>query len=187
MNQSNAIAIFGGIGSGKSVVGAYLERKGYAVVYCDKIAMELSEDSDVISEVERKFGQEFIINGALNRQYIRENIFNDGSRLSAYNAIFHLRIQQRILNILSKSNELLFVEVPLINALPSIEWKQVWEIIADESTRIERVCLRDKVTKDNVKRIVSKQTDIVCKSIIIVNDGSLSQLYDKVDKLLEQI
>ena len=58
--KRNAIALTGGIGSGKSAVGDYLRQKGFVVIDCDKIARQVANDSQVQQKVIALLGEQFV-------------------------------------------------------------------------------------------------------------------------------
>ena len=49
------IAITGGIGSGKSLVGSYLKKQGYPVFSCDEIYKEIFDTNEYVQLIERAF------------------------------------------------------------------------------------------------------------------------------------
>ena len=53
------VGLTGGIGSGKSTVSAYIEKKGIPVIDADKIAREIvKKGSPVLTELSEAFGDE---------------------------------------------------------------------------------------------------------------------------------
>ena len=92
--KRNAIALTGGIGSGKSAVGDYLRQKGFVVIDCDKIARQVANDSQVQQKVIALLGEQFVVDGQLNRAKIRSVVFADEYLHKQYSAIFHQRIKE---------------------------------------------------------------------------------------------
>ena len=71
--KRNAIALTGGIGSGKSAVGNYLRQKGFVVVDCDQLSRQIATEPQVLSQVEDLLGQGFVVDGQLDRAKIRND------------------------------------------------------------------------------------------------------------------
>ena len=70
--KRKVIAICGGIGSGKSVVGNILRNCGYTVLDCDKIARDVADLPETVLAVKKLLGTNAATNdGKLNRGYIR--------------------------------------------------------------------------------------------------------------------
>lgn len=92
------VGLTGGLGSGKSTVGAYLRALGAEVIEADEMGRALMEPGQsVFDQVVRKFGPEVIgPDGRLNRPWLAELAFR-GGRLQELNAIVHPAVieQQR--------------------------------------------------------------------------------------------
>lgn len=183
--KRNVIALTGGIGSGKSVVGNYLRQKGFTVVDCDQLSRQVSTQPQVLNDVANLLGEGYVINGQLNRAKIRNVIFSDQNLHKQYNQIFHTRIRQELGQIVEQSNGTIFVEIPLIDAF-DFAWQQIWLVQRSLNDRVNAVVKRDGVTSQNVLDIASKQAICTNPTETIVNDGSLQQLYSQVDNLLQK-
>jgi len=84
------VGLTGGLGSGKSTVGAYLGELGAAVIEADEMGRKLMQPGHaVFDEIVRTFGQQILdANGGLNRARLAEIAFR-GGRLQELNAIVH--------------------------------------------------------------------------------------------------
>lgn len=84
------VGLTGGLGSGKSTVGAYLHELGAAVIEADEMGRKLMQPGHaVFAEIVRTFGREILeANGCLNRARLAEIAFR-GGRLQELNAIVH--------------------------------------------------------------------------------------------------
>lgn len=84
------VGLTGGLGSGKSTVGAYLHELGAAVIEADEMGRKLMQPGHaVFVEIVRTFGREILeANGCLNRARLAEIAFR-GGRLQELNAIVH--------------------------------------------------------------------------------------------------
>ncbi len=183
--KCNVIALTGGIGSGKSVVGNYLQQKGFTVIDCDQISRQVATQSQVLNEIISLLGEDCVIDGQLNRAKIRNVIFADQQLCEQYNQIFHTRIKQELMQLVEQSNGTVFVEIPLIDAF-DFPWQQIWSVQRSLESRVDAVVKRDGVSVQNVLNIASNQ--LVCDNptVTINNNGSLQQLYTQVDNLLQK-
>lgn len=180
------IAVTGLIGSGKSVVGNYLRQRGFFVADCDKISREIAQRPDVLQEVQQLLGDQSVVDGTLDRAYIRSVIFKDKLLLDKYNAIFHSKINQEIVKLENRNDKFVFVEVPLMDAV-EIDWYQVWNVTMPEQLRIERASVRDGKDVEDIKRISDMQKKYSGSCVEIVNDGDLCSLYCQVDNILAEL
>ena len=187
--KCKVIAITGQIGSGKSTVGKYLVQKGYSVIDCDSLSRTASTLPDVQQRVVCLLGKDSVVNGNLNRTYIRQLIFSDDNLYSQYNQIFLDKIKSLLTTAVDdlacqQGKNLVFVEIPLIDAF-SYNWDEVVLVTSPQSQRIQRVTLRDGVDASDVENISNRQNYVTQPTVTVNNDGSLDALFAKIDKLLQ--
>lgn len=184
--KHKVIAVTGKIGSGKSTVCNYLRGKGYFVVDCDVLARQISDDEQVIAEVEKLLGKQYIADGKINRRAVRNVIFHQPRLLAAYNKLFFGRVKQRLQQVVEECDEqVVFVEIAVLDAF-LFDWTEVWFVQASDGNRTSRVTSRDGVTAADVERISASQKDCD-NAVAIFNDGTLEQLHANVDKQLMRL
>ena len=188
-----SIVITGGIGSGKSLVCSYLEKRGYQVIYADQISRSLTAVGGLaIPEIEACFGANFICpDGSMDRARMRELVYSNSSAKAKLESIVSYKTKEEINRKLelSQDEEIVFVEIPLLYEMNSQdEYDFVWLVTADRGKRIERICSRDDFTREEALRIMNSQMPdeekIALADETIYNNSSAEDLYKKVEELL---
>ncbi len=188
------IGITGGIGSGKSEVTKYLRSLGEYVICADEVSKQLvmpgEEGADALRRV---FGEGFFMeDGSLNRKKLADDVFSDEKRLKMLNDTLHPLILGRIEKLAQQGRGRVFVDAALlIQTGMHNTVDMIWLVVAGLNTRIERVVRRDGLSAAEVERRIKSQISdeemAEFADEIILNDGSLSALKKRVDKLLKQL
>ena len=142
------IGITGGVGSGKSLVLAFLEETYHAVVcQADLIAHEVQRPGeDCYQEVVRTFGEEILhADGTINRGILGGIVFADPGKLRTLNEIVHPAVERRISELVSteeaRGTEVFILEAALLN-------KPFYRELLDE---IWYIHVRDEVRRERLK------------------------------------
>ena len=90
------IGITGIIGSGKTTASQALKKKGIPVIDLDAVAKEVLTLKEVHEDIERAFGQEFVKNGAVVVEKLREAVFTNKEKLRILEAIIHPRVIEQL-------------------------------------------------------------------------------------------
>ena len=172
------IAITGGIASGKSQVSKIIEDCGGYVIYTDKINAELLQDSEYIKKLSLLF-PEAVQNGVVDKLVIRNEILTNDDKRLALNSLAHSEIKQKVDNLFKNFNgKTIFCEIPL---------DEIWCVIADKDSKINRIITRDKVNSNNAKAIIDLQKRdselIAISNVVIENNSDINSLRQKVEKL----
>lgn len=185
--RNKVIAVTGGIGSGKSVVIGYLQSLGYVTLDCDVLAKEISCRSQVVEQVAKLLGDEYVVNGRLNRKAIRDIVFANKELLQKYNNIFFPEVKKLLDERISKiGKELVFVEISVFDAF-DYRWDEVWLVEADKETRLNRTAVRDGTSINTLENLFSCQNVCADFSRKIVNNGTIETLKKQVDENLTLI
>lgn len=196
MKDLLTIGITGGIGSGKSTVARILKKYGADVIFADDLAKEITEpDMPAYRKIIEHFGIEIIgEDNRINRKKLAEIVFSNSEELKRLNEITHSIVADMIEKLIkeykSSGKKLVVVEaiVPVEHGFLDLV-DTVWVVLADQSTRIDRVMERSGLTYEEARqRIQSQLSDEMYKSIadkVIYNDGTLKELEEKVWGLLK--
>ena len=171
------IGLTGGIGSGKSSVGAAFERRSVPVVDVDAIAHELSAPGAAgASAVAAEFGPQALDrHGALDRAWIRQQAFGDIAFRHRLEAVLHPLIGAEARGRLAAwRGPYGLLMVPLLfergNLLPICD--RVLVVDCPEALQIERVRARSGLTEAEVRAIMATQ---------LARDERLARADDVID------
>lgn len=190
------IALTGGIGSGKSEAAKQFEQLGIPVVDADVIAHELTKIGEpTLKEIEHIFGVDFFnTDHTLNRAKLRQHVFENSNERVKLEAILHPAIFDRALkklhdneNALHPPYQILVVPLLFENRRYDGVADKVLVIDCDEKLQIQRAMARSKMTESDVTKMmcaqVSRATRLSLANDVIINDGSLEELQEKVLKM----
>ena len=192
MNRNKRIAITGGIGSGKSEVGNYLQTAyGFCVLDCDVIAREITNRADVREVLKSEFGETYFPNGDFLRKAFAADVFADPKKTARLNALLHPLIFQELFLRMEKASGVAFAMVPLLFETNTQDrFDEVWLVTADESLRRRRAAQRDGVSEAEIalriKNQISDEKKQKFAHIIINNNGSLAELHRQVDDIVRK-
>ena len=175
------IGLTGGIGSGKTSVARSLEALGYKVFNADKAGHRAYLDPTVKKQVLGLLGKEaYTSEGKVNRSYIANRVFHNLDLLEQLNSLIHPHVRQQFMEWAKDTDHEPFVfreAAILIESGSAADCAAVITVAAPEATRTERVMLRDRTDKNQVKARMAKQlTDAerrIQADYEIVNDGVL--------------
>ena len=68
------IGLTGPSGTGKTTISDIAANFGYAIIDCDKVAREVTENPDLLAALENEF-KEVVINGVLDRRALAQKAF----------------------------------------------------------------------------------------------------------------
>lgn len=191
------IAITGGIGAGKTVLTDFLEALGLPVLDADLIAHEITAPGGrAIPYLVRHFGSEVLNSeGGLDRAKMRERVFREEtSRRLLEKGTTELVIEEiasRIAAMEANGETVVFVAAPLLfESEAAAGYDAVWLVTAEEETRLERVCKRDRAEREQVRRIMRAQMPEDEKkkraTDVLVNEESQDALRKQAMRLLEK-
>lgn len=163
--QVKVIGLTGGIASGKSIVSKTLQSLGAAAINTDEIGHRIMEPhKPAWHDLIAYFGQE-ILNDDLtvNRQKLGAIVFNSPEKLDKLNRITHPHIMDAMRHTLqviksTTPDRVVVIEVPLLYETHMEKlFDEIWVIWVDNDTQIERLMVRDGISReDAVKRIESQ-------------------------------
>lgn len=185
----------GGIASGKSTVSSILKELGAEIADADKIAKEISESEEVISEMTELFGRDILGNdGKLDRAEVKKIVFGDKEKLKQLNSLIHPKVIEEFKKIKENSakNDIIIFDVPLLfEAGMNRLCDKVVLVFVDKETQIKRMFERDGIERDLAVKIINSQMSLEEKikksDILIENNGTLEELREKTEKIFREL
>ena len=188
------VGLTGGIASGKSTVSKYLSEKGFKVYDADKIAKDISEKKLVQEEIILNFGNKILTEeGKVDRKKLKEIVFADKDKLKKLNAIIHPKVIDFYRELKEKNtDETIIFDVPLLFESGIDKFcDKILVVISDYDVQLNRIIERDNIDKELASKIIKSQISneerIKKADIVIENNTSLEELYEKVERFCEKI
>lgn len=188
----NAIALTGGISTGKSTVCNLLKLHGFLTIDADKIAHKLLDENS--SKIEEMFGKEYVENGKVLRKELGKIIFSNEENKLKLEALLHPLIKEEIIKeskIYEEQNKPYFVDIPLFFEKMHYPIPKSLVIYTPKDLQIDRLMKRDKIDEAEAKLKISNQMDIEEKrklaDMVIDNSKDLKHLQNEVERIIGEI
>ena len=188
------VALTGGIGSGKTMVGEIFAELGALVVDSDQLAREVVErGSKGFDLIVTEFGDEILKDGDLDRAALASLIFKDQKKRARLEEITHPLIRQSFAKIVSSagSDSIIINQIPLlVESKHDYKFDHIITISTPEKLRTERLIKRGLTLTQIDQRMKAQATDAqreVISDTVIVNDKSEQELLAQVEKVWESL
>ncbi|MDN5077986.1 dephospho-CoA kinase [Aliarcobacter butzleri] len=188
----NAIALTGGISTGKSTVCNLLKLHGFLTIDADKIAHKLLDENS--SKIEEMFGKEYVENGKVLRKELGKIIFSNEENKLKLEALLHPLIKEEIIKeskIYEEQNKPYFVDIPLFFEKMHYPISKSLVIYTPKELQIQRLMKRDNIDEKEAKLKISNQMDIEEKrklaNMVIDNSKDLKHLQNEVERVIGEI
>ena len=188
------IGLTGGIGSGKSAAAEYFIELGIDVIDADEVSKSiLVKNENAKKAFIERFGEKYIKNNQIDREVLREDIFQDDVKRKNLESIIHPIVRDEIGKFLVKSKSIYkIVMVPLILETNSVEfYDKIIVVDCKTNLQIERASSRDNQSKDNIINIMNNQATreerLKIASFVIEYNSNLDDLRNSVIKTHQKI
>ena len=189
-----AVALTGGIATGKSSVAEIFKEWGYEIIDADKIAHDvLDKQSDKIADM---FGQEYVSEDRVDRKKLGALVFSDEARREELESLLHPLIRDEIeakASELDKKKKTYLVDVPLFYETKRYNIEDVIVVYVPREIQLERLINRDSISLPEADERINAQMDIEQKkekaTYLIDNSGTRDELLRScslVDKRLKE-
>lgn len=187
-----AIAISGGIATGKSTLKSLLFLEGFAIIESDEIAHQILDES--ISFISESFGDEFIDGGKVNRARLGKVIFSDEKQKKILENYIHPKIRNEIKRLATKLELKKFpylIDIPLYFEYSSYDLKRCIVVYTDYATQTQRLMKRNNFSKSEATLRINAQMHIEEKKkladYVVDNSKNLKHLQKQCDLLIKYI
>ena len=161
-----ALGITGGIATGKSTVVKYFQEYGFPVVDADVIAREVVKvGTPGLKAIAEEFGFELLQkDGTLDRKALGTIIFSNPEKRVRLNQLLSPFLRAEITEQIKEKKQqakLVIVDIPLLyEGKYETDVDQVAVVYLPEKKQIERLMIRDKLTKEEAKKRIASQWSI---------------------------
>lgn len=188
----NAIALTGGIATGKSTVCNLFKLHGLLIIDADKIAHKiLDKEHKKIAEM---FGEQYVKDEKVMRKELGKIIFSNEENKLKLEALLHPLIFEDIkkeAKIFEEQNRPYIIDIPLFFEKMNYPIKDSIVVYTPRKLQVERLQKRDNIDEKEALLKISNQMDIEKKKVlatyIIDNSKDLKHLQNEVENLLEKI
>ena len=184
------IGLTGGIGCGKSEVSRLLEKRGAVIVDADLIVRELQQPgAEIFRRMVEMFGDKVLAaDGSLDRAAVANEVFKDTEILGKLNLLIH-PVVRRVINERVENyrdtDKVVVLDIPLLVENPREGLDGILDVDLDPQIAIERIVDQRKMSIDDAKARVSRQSSreqrLAIANHVIDNSGDRDALAKKVE------
>ena len=176
------VAVTGGIASGKSAVSGFFQSLGITVADADMAARIVVEPGQpALEEIASCFGSHLVIEGQLNRNALRELIFDNANAKKKLESITHPRIRQLLIQECQAATSVYaIVAVPLLAEGNKTHYAWINRILVVDAPREiqkTRLLARDNITETLADKMLDAQASRSKR--LAIADDVISNMYDR--------
>jgi len=187
-----AIALTGGIATGKSTVASLLGLNGLRIIDADTIAHRILDEHS--SWVIERFGDAFVKNGKVDRSALGKIIFADPEAKKELETFLHPKIRVAIEEQSEKQDKLKYpylIDIPLFFETSSYPIKNSVVVYTPKALQLERFMKRNGFSQEESLRRIESQMDIDEKKVratwVIDNSSNLKHLQCECEQFVDTI
>lgn len=198
MKKCRIIGLTGQSGAGKSTVADFLEQNGFKVINADLLVRKIyNSGSPCLKTISAVFGEDIITeNGTPDRKLLAERAFSSKENTALLSSIVHPFVTAELFDEIKKAAEIgtttVVYDAPqLFESNADVICDEIISVAAEKSVRLERICKRDNISKENALMRMNAQLDEEFfrenSDYIIENNSDLSSLNVQLVGLLKQL
>ena len=191
-NFKNAIALTGGIATGKSTVANLFMLHGFLTIDADEIAHKILDDNS--AKIASLFGDKYVQNNQVIRKELGNLIFNNKDEKLKLEQFIHPLIKKEIIKkaqLFESNNKPYLIDIPLFFENKNYDIKRSIVVYTPKNIQIERLTKRDKSSIQDATARINNQMDIEDKKIlatyIIDNSKDLVHLISEVERVKKEV
>ena len=193
----HAIALTGGIASGKSTVRKIFESLGIETVCADVAARQVVEKgSDALTLIAKHFGETILTqDGSLNRKALGGIIFTQPTEKKWLEGLLHPLIRDQLHTDAKRATSpYVILDIPLLTEPNVQDYAYIQSVIVisvDPELQISRVCERDSISRVQAQIIIANQVSqeerLKLADYVIYNDAGHESLERQVEAVHESL
>jgi dephospho-CoA kinase len=187
-----AIALTGGIASGKSSVTTLLSLFGFRFIDADKIAHEMLDNN--AQNIASSFGEQFVVNGKVNRKALGVEIFASKEKRVKLEQLLHPLIFEEIKRQSIIQDEFKYpyiIDIPLFFETSRYPIEKSLVVYTPKQMQLSRLMNRDKLDEIQAIQRIESQMSIEEKRVkatyLIDNSKNLKWLQSECERVKEDI
>jgi dephospho-CoA kinase len=185
---THKIGLTGGIGCGKSAVGAILQELGAEYVDADRLVHELlAPGSPLVAQVTDRFGRGILTaDGGVDRKQLGAIVFTNPAALRDLEALLHpaVRAELRRRVAASTAPAIVLDAIKLIESGLAAEVDSVWVVTCDPAEQRRRLIDLRGMTPEEAETRISAQPPQASRlphaQAIIENNGTLADVRKEI-------
>lgn len=192
MAYKHAIALTGGIATGKSTAASLLMLNGMRIIDADTISHEILDASS--AWVRENFGEAFVDGTKVNRTKLGTLIFSDKEAKKKLEDFLHPKIRAEIETRSIKQDSLGFaylIDIPLFFEKGAYDIQESVVVYTPKEIQLERFMKRNGYSKEESLRRIESQMDIEEKrkraTWVIDNSQDLKHLQQECEAFVATI
>lgn len=184
MNNKKIYGLTGMSGAGKSTVCKRFENAGFFIIDCDKLARAVVEKGEpCLDKLHELFGDGIITDsGELYRRALGDIVFSDSEKLKLLNDTIYPYITYKVISMIERTDKrYVLLDAPtLFESGIDFICDGVVSVTCDKEKSVERIMLRDNITRESAENRLSSQHDAEYykskSDFCIENNGDLDTL-----------
>ncbi len=192
MAYEYAVALTGGIATGKSSATVLLSLYGFRFIDADKIAHSMLDLHH--KKIAELFGDSFVVDGKVDRGALGQLVFADSSKRKALENLLHPLIYNEIERLSEEQDKFkkpYIIDIPLFFEGDRYPISKSITTYTPKNKQLERLIKRDGYGEIEALRRIESQLDIEEKrkraTFVIDNSGDLKQLQKECERVKEAI
>lgn len=188
----HAIALTGGIATGKSTACNLFKSHGFPIIDADKIAHKLLDENS--AKIAEMFGEQYVKSGQVQRKELGKIIFSNEEEKLKLEGLLHPLIENEIFKqsrVLEEQGKPYFIDIPLFFEKMHYPIPRSLVIYTPKDLQVQRLMKRDNISEEEALIKISNQWDIEKKKeladMVIDNSKDLKNLQNEVERIIEEI
>ncbi len=187
-----AIALTGGIATGKSTVASLLGLNGLRVIDADAIAHQILDDNS--AWIADNFGEAYVKKAKVDRTSLGTLVFSDSEAKAKLESFLHPKIRKAIEVASIKQDGFKFpylIDIPLFFESGAYDIEDSVVVYTPKAIQLERFMKRNGFSEEESLRRIKSQMDIDEKkkraTWVIDNSGKLKHLQQECEDFVDMI